>query len=492
MVIRALALAFVFVLFGGTLANASDLYTDNLYARNVRGKSVPVPTSSSTIIGFGDSITYGAYGPTSCVSAQNQPSSVAAASLTGTCWLDQIGSHYGAHVINLGVGGTLLISGSGSGISRYNAPYTCPSQSTSPTSGLPQNCKPGTIPAIDSLVGANTFVYFAYSGVNEASTFPNVSDYPTFQSDVATIINDLIAHGQPANQIVFVGALRGNTAYGSITGGNFNSYAYQYLPYTAALAMQSIALGGSFVDMWNPIATTSNPGSYFYDSIHLNDSGSSLAATTIESVVGNQANTYAGAYAVLGALYAYNGAPQFDSNGDLAIPFGSSFNAENMTYGPTGVKYSSSFLLAPDNTNTILRGNGSTGSVYIQDKTPTNIAHFDSSGITIDNGCLIVGSSNFCSSTASSPGISTIYQDGTQLTSSPHFESKRAFTISSGATTTVTFGLPYNSNPACTVTSHNDSTTYPLNIKNNTTTTNAVFFNGNPGSVTADMICVGQ
>lgn len=296
---------------------------------------VPTPNSSSTIITFGDSLAYGATGPTSCKSAQNQPNSVAAASLTGTCWSDLIGASYGAHVINLGVGGALLTSGPGSAISRYNASYTCTSGGApSPTSGLFSICNQGqTLPALDSLVGPNTFVILQQSGHNDAKAAPLQAFYSVALADYLTIANDLIAHGQPANQIIFTGAPMGGPPPGNYSGsanwpsGNYDVQMTQDLAYTAAAASASLQVGASFVDMFVPFSTAVNyPGSVLYDALHPNDStncsgsgcsgGSAVWATQIENVVGSTANTYQGAYAILGGLFLHGNMPMYDSTGN--------------------------------------------------------------------------------------------------------------------------------------------------------------------------------
>lgn len=406
---------------GGPLTATTGAFSGSVSAANIAPSPVSTPNSSATIIGWGDSTTWGAYGPTSCVSAQMAPTSVAPGSLTGNCWLDKIGSHYGAHVINLGWGGTALMSdlsaGPG-GITRYNHSETCLAQGASPTSGLNTNCNPGTVPALDSLVGPNTWVYWAYNGINDSDTAENKSNYNQFLVDVQAIVNDLVSHGQPLNQIVFVGAPRGNTS----NGANYNQYATGYLPYTGALAYAAVLYGSPFVDLWNYTALQADPpgpASFYYDSTHFNNSGHALEASALESTPGSttlqgiQAAIYAGAYTTIGALYNELGEPQFSLNGDLYLPFGASFRAEGMSFGPTGVKWDPGSglvrILETDGTNSLMAPPSAGGADYFQGIGPVNYAHIDHNGVTADQGCFIavgIPNSTLC------PGLLTMAGPG--------------------------------------------------------------------------------
>lgn len=398
---------------GGPLTATTGVFSGTVSANSIVPQPVATPNSSSTIIGFGDSTTWGAYGPTSCVSAQNAPSSVASGSLTGNCWLDKIGAYYGAHVIDLGWGGTELLTDVGqpgsAGIHRYNNSATCPAQGSSPTSGLNNNCNPGTVPALDSLVGPNTWVYFAYNGINDGGDNPNVSNYQAFLSAVQTIVNDLVVHGQPINQIVGVGAPMGNTSQGSF----FNGYSLFYLPYTGALAYVAMSDGFPFVDLWNYVATqprTPGPNSYYYDSTHFNNSGHALEAQALEATPGSttlqsmQAAVYAGAYTIVGSIYNALKSPMFaNGSGALNLPFGSYLQVGNTTINNGGQYYNSSLMYGTDNTNALIRPAISTGGVFFQNPTgPANLGHIDVNGFHTDTGmanqCYTAGATTLCQS----------------------------------------------------------------------------------------------
>lgn len=230
------------------------------------------------MIGWGDSLIMGTWGTKSCVSYARQPSLVPAVELTGTCELDLIGAHYRTSVMNLAVGASRLMGDPAGGINRYNHPYTCPVnvQPPSPTSGLVGPCL-GVLPALDSVVSPKTWILWEYSGINDAGAAPKTVLYDQFLSETITAARDVIAHGQRANRIVFIGPPKGNGV----------PFELNYLCYAAALKNAASMLGATYVDEWTPFvaAESADPSAVLFDSIHPNDAGAALWAKTVEDAL---------------------------------------------------------------------------------------------------------------------------------------------------------------------------------------------------------------
>lgn len=415
-------IAFFLVLFLAIQAPSYAVFQP--YAQPILNTTFPVPDSSSTILVFGDSLAACRYGPTSCVSAANAPASVAPASCTGTGWPDLICAFYGAHIVNLAVGGSPLTNvgpaGDGAGILRYNASYVCPAQSTSPTSGLQNNCNAGTYPALDSFCGPNVFPVMGYFGHNDNFyNWANV-DYVTYSSNLETIDNDLIAHGCPANQFIFLGSFKGGR------GSSTNQYSYSDLLTTMANAVEAARIGGRFVDVMTPLSTNvlnSNSSSVFYDSIHPNDAtncigvgclgGSEVIAAAIEAPPAIPAAMYAAAYGVMGAMGINLGIPFFDTNGDLSLPSGSSIIMGSSTLGANSIQENGNINIIPanncyqggsnpmlcfDTANTVIKAATGGGTVVFQKADGTNVMWFSSggqfqmlstAGMDLDHGSII-------------------------------------------------------------------------------------------------------
>lgn len=430
----------------------------------------PVPNSSSTIVIFGDSLGAGRYGPTSCVSAANSPASVAPASLTGTCWPDKIGAFYGAHVINLAVGGSPLTNvgpgGAGQGILRYNASYTCPSQSTSPTSGLQNNCNAGTVPALDSLVGPNTFLIDCYFGHNDNFYNSPGAFYSAFLSAQQTVINDSIVHGQPSNQVMFMGS------FGGGNGGQNNTGRFADSVTSKANAYEASLIGARFVNVQTPLTTSvinDNSQSIFYDSIHPNDAtncvgagclgGSAVIASAVESPSDFSAAFYAAAYALAGELAINQTTPTFDASGNLVLPSGSSLQSGNTIIGAASsvidvvlnligsgthwLQFNGHNTLGFDTANLLIRQPTNSGGTYFQTSGGTNVMHFTTSDMILDNGGAFTGSGFAYGTSIVDPGTAVItgaisangglYGDGgTVLTYPWHPSSAPSCTISAG------------------------------------------------------------
>lgn len=237
------------------------------------------PTSSNTLIIVGDSLGYGAYGPTSCVSATNQPNLVTAANLTGTCWADRVGHFYGSSVINLAVGGsTLTTIGYAPGITRLTTPFVC---ATPQGTG---NCNVGqTLPALNTFSGSSYFVMMQFAGVNDAGATPTgPTIFNTYLANMQTMAATFIADGIPASHILFLSGPKSCAT----------SFEFVWVDYSTANYAVARNIGSQYADVYGyqntffvSLGEPTYCSTYMYVDPHPNDAGSALWAQAVENAL---------------------------------------------------------------------------------------------------------------------------------------------------------------------------------------------------------------